>query len=119
MLARTIRLALALSLAAAALVTAGCKSGRTGPQAACDEAVDLLADAIQRCDPSATDRAALEAEIENSSTMNQGCGRVVSLRDENELRNVCFPSIRSVSCTDLAAGRLDAACSRQLEVRTP
>ncbi|WP_394843905.1 hypothetical protein LZC95_43485 [Pendulispora brunnea] len=47
-----------------------------------------------------------------------GCPKVVGIRNETELRGQCFPSLGTVSCSDLLSDppRIDASCQGQLLV---
>lgn len=105
----------AITLALACLAP-GC--GQSAQTAACYETVDVLTAALERCGVAPEPGGGtLEHQVESSVTMGQGCGRVVSIRDERALRDECFPALRVISCADLEAAALPASCRAQIEVR--
>lgn len=90
--------------------------GQRAEEAACIDTVGVLADVLQRCG-AVQPRSLLEDEVEDSVTMSMGCGRVVEIRDEVELREVCFPALDAADCADVMAGTLDPSCRAQIVVR--
>lgn len=106
------------ALVATSILVLGTASacGQRAEEAACIDTVDVLADVFQRCG-AVEPRTLLEEEIEESVTMSMGCGRVVEIRDEVELREVCFPALRTADCADVTAGTLDPSCRAQIVVR--
>ena len=43
------------------------------------------------------------------------CSNILAVRDEAALRATCLPSFATISCADLAAGKIDATCKAQLQ----
>ncbi|AKF10500.1 hypothetical protein DB32_007649 [Sandaracinus amylolyticus] len=98
-----------------ALALSAC--GQSAEEAACNDTVQVFGDAIVRCGlDDGLSRDALERQIESTVTMTQGCGRVVSIRDEAELREECLPALETLACSSLEAGTLPASCRAQIEV---
>ncbi|UJR86100.1 hypothetical protein [Sandaracinus amylolyticus] len=110
-----IRRTVAPGIALVVLMLVGC--GQSAEEAACNDTVQVFGDAIVRCglDEGAS-RDDLERQIESTVTMTQGCERVVSIRDEAELREECLPALETVACADLSAGTLPPSCRAQIEV---
>lgn len=105
-------------LAAALAALPAC--GQSREEAACNDVVDTFADALERCGQTGgLSRGELEAQLEDSATMGQGCHRVAELRDEELLRDVCLPQLAAIDCAALSAGTIPEACRAQLLVRTP
>ena len=109
------RRALVAILVTLGATLAGC--GQSATETACIDTVVALTDALERCSLVTGSRDAAEREVEEAVTMNMGCGRVVSIRDERELRDTCFPALETVACTELSSGSLPASCRAQIEVR--
>jgi hypothetical protein len=74
---------------------------------ACLDAADVVARAAQRCGQDY--KANYDAFVQSAA--NGNCANIIKVRDETSLRQACFPSLVTVSCEDLKAGRLDASCS--------
>lgn len=75
---------------------------------ACLDSVDALADAWARC---GYDRDTKRAELMSSF---RDCARVERVRDKAALRDVCFPALATLDCTDLVADALPDACLDQI-----
>jgi hypothetical protein len=102
------------SLVAFALLVTGCSSSDSGPKGspqtvkACEDTLDAIAKAGVRC---GSTYEAMKAEFDKASG---GCGNIQKVRDEASLRSTCFPSLLTISCTNLLAGAVDASCQGQL-----
>ena len=72
----------------------GC--GDSHQEAVCQEMVDVVAHAAERCQPGmyATAGSAFESAI-------GGCDKVVQVRDENILRSECYPFVETAGCNKL------------------
>lgn len=106
----------ALAAALTLVLLASCGSWDTGapdrqaPERACDDIVDALAAAGERC--------GLEyARVRDATlaTVAAGdCKNVTSIRDERQLREECLPSLARDPCERVRAGEHDASCDAQL-----
>lgn len=97
---------LALSLMLLLAVTPAC--GGDDKNQACLDTAAAIYEAVQRCSlPDSYE--SIEAALK--------CERVVGVRDEVELREDCFRSLRTASCDDILAGRLPSSCQGQLLVK--
>jgi hypothetical protein len=96
-----------------ALLAAGCQRG---PEASCQQTIDVFADALERCGTAAPTRAETEAQLETSITMGMGCEAVVDIRDQDELHRECFPAIEDLDCGTLSTGPLPSSCVGQILV---
>jgi hypothetical protein len=81
-------LALCLGLAAGGCTNSPSSSGPSAPVQACLDVLSALASAQDRCG---------------------------TPYDQESLDKTCIPSLRTISCGDLAAGNLDPSCQLQLE----
>ncbi len=97
---------LLLAIMAATTLSIGC--GDTAEEKVCQETVDTLADAWEAC---GYDRETKHAEL--LAAFRQ-CDRVESIRDEEALRNVCFPALETLDCTALEEDDLPAPCLDQI-----
>jgi hypothetical protein len=87
--------------------------GTTTPAGqACLDTADAFAKAAQRCGADYT--AQRNATIRDLA--NGDC-ESVTIRNEQELRTLCFPSLASISCADLANQRFAPSCAEQI-IRT-
>ncbi|MBX3191758.1 MAG: hypothetical protein KF819_32510 [Labilithrix sp.] len=111
--------------ALALLVCAACSSTATGsggplgtssdPEKACLDTIEALARAGERC--GANYQTTYDAALKNAT--GGSCANVLQIRDETLLRGTCLPSLQTMSCADLNAGKLDEACAQQLLRRSP
>lgn len=99
-----------LTLVALSLLSA-CSSSSSS-SATCAETVHEVSDALERCltEP----RAVIEAEVEAGATSGRGCRAVARVRDEQALRERCFPALRVLSCDAVTRGELPGSCVSQL-----
>jgi hypothetical protein len=95
-----------LVLVAATPLSTGC--GDPAEDKVCQETVDTLADAWEAC---GYDRDTKHAEL---LTAFRQCDRVESIRDEEALRNECFPALQTLDCTALEEDDLPAPCLDQI-----
>ena len=108
--------ALGVSLAFVAFV-ASCSSWDTGsdngdgPRQACVDTVEALARTAERCGQDYM--TSYDAFLKRDA--NGDCKNVSSIRDEATLRGRCIPFVQSVSCADIAAGKTELACAKQLQ----
>jgi len=109
---RTILLAGNLVFTLGALLFFACSSdddSPTGPEKACQDTADRVAKRAVDC--------GLGSYADTKSSFESavgGCSNIVSVRDEAELRDVCFPTLDTLSCSDLENGVLDESCKGQL-----
>jgi hypothetical protein len=87
---------------------------QSGPAKACVDTADAVAKAAVRC--SNGSQAAYQPNYDQfiKDAANGDCNNIVSVRDENALRNTCIPSFATVPCADLQAGNIDGSCKAQL-----
>lgn len=85
-------------------------SAASGSEKACGDAADAVANAAARCGQDYQKN--YDAFVATGA--GGSCANVTSIRDEPALRTVCIPSMATVSCPDLIAGRLDGSCKGQL-----
>lgn len=100
------------AFALVALVLFACSSddeSQTASEKACHDTADRVAKRAVDCNMGSY--ADVKASFESAVG---GCDNIVSVRDETELREVCFPALDTISCSDLEAGVLDASCKEQL-----
>jgi hypothetical protein len=111
--------------AAAVVLTVGCEelkgpgggSADGGPDGspitaagqACLDTADAFASASARC---GDNYAAARTQFINN--LANGDCNTVSIRNENELRSKCFPSLGRIGCSDLKNGRYDPSCAEQI-----
>lgn len=88
----------------------GTPSGREGERA-CLDTVEALARAAERC--GLEYRRVYDEEL--AAVAAGDCKNVMSVRDEDKLRNVCLPSLATEDCKKIAANEHDEACSKQLQ----
>jgi hypothetical protein len=101
---------------ASGLLAAACSSTATGtgtgagPQKACLDTCEAIARAAERC--GGDYKTNYDAAVKSAA--NGDCKNVTSIRDEASLRSTCIPSLQTVLCADLAAGKLSSTCASQL-----
>ena len=83
----------------------------TGPEKACLDTVEGIARAAERCGQSY--QANYDAGLKSAA--GGDCKNVIGIRDEAALRQTCLPSLQTVPCPDLLAGKVDASCGKQLQ----
>ncbi|WP_394824602.1 hypothetical protein [Pendulispora albinea] len=88
----------------------GGSHGRTGAEQACLDTMDAIAKQGPRC--GIEYQALYDALIQSSA--GGACANVIQIRDENALRQQCFPSLQNISCKDLEQANLDPSCRGQL-----
>jgi hypothetical protein len=95
----------------------GGSSGATGGDSgattlagkACLDAATAFATAAQRCGGNyEAERAAFIKNIARGDCDS------VSIRNESELRNMCFPSLGRITCNNLKEQRFDPSCAEQI-----
>lgn len=82
----------------------------SGSEQACSDAADAVAKAAARCGQDYQKN--YDAFV--ASGAGGSCAKVTAIRDEPALRTVCIPSMSTISCTELLAGKVDASCKGQL-----
>lgn len=76
---------------------------------ACLDTADAFAKAAMRCGGDyAAEHAAFIKDLAG------GDCNAVTIRNVAELRNRCFPSLATISCTDLMQQRFDPSCAEQI-----
>jgi len=107
-------------VAFAALFLASCSSWDTGsdsgegPHLACADTIEAFARTAERCGEDY--RTTYDALVQRDAKGD--CKNVSSIRDEFALRTRCIPFVQSLSCEDMAAGKTELACARQLQRTT-
>jgi hypothetical protein len=101
-------LLLLISLAACSSSTPG--SSRSPSEQACIDTADAVAKAAQRCGQDY--KRNYDEFIRVAAAGN--CANIVQVRDEASLRSTCLPSMTTIACEDLSAGKIDDACKGQL-----
>lgn len=97
--------------------SAACSSWDTGSgtgndsELACAETVEAYARAAERC---GQDYKTAYDELLRENAAGD-CKNVRTIRDEPSLRQRCIPFIQSLTCKELADGKADPSCSRQLQ----
>jgi hypothetical protein len=99
-------------LARALALTLLCGCG-TSPEAACEDFVDAVGAAYERCEYGTQEQIEQQAE-----TLYGGCGVVEAIRDVDELYEECLPAIEAIGCDDIEAGRIPPSCENQLLIET-
>ena len=83
--------------------------GSTLAAKACNDTATAFATAAQRCGGDyASERTAFIRDLANGDCES------VSIRNEAELRSLCFPSLMVISCADLANQRFAPSCAEQI-----
>lgn len=97
-----------------ALSLAGCGGADGGDpsreEVACVDTATAVAEAAVRCGQAYQPN--YDAFVQAAA--GGDCGNIIQVRDEMTLRDVCIPSLQTVACGDLAAGRIDDSCRDQL-----
>lgn len=94
-----------------------CSSWDTGSPAgdeaekACVDTIEAQARAAERC---GRDYLA-SRDLFLRRDANGDCKNIRAIRDEASLRKTCLPFFASVTCDDLASGKSDPTCARQLQ----
>ena len=83
----------------------------TGPEKACLDTVEGIARAAERCGQNY--QANYDAGLKGAA--GGDCKKIIGIRDEAALRQTCLPSLQTVPCPDLLAGKIDASCGKQLQ----
>jgi hypothetical protein len=81
------------------------------PPQTCQVTLEELAAAFSRCGRDY--QQSYDAQLQ--AIAGGDCANVASIRDEEALRELCFPSLKEIACAELEAARLDAACIQQLQ----
>lgn len=83
-----------------------------GAEQGCLDTIEAIARAGERCfgDYDAQYAATIKS-------VGGDCKNVISLRDETSLRSTCIPSLKTVGCGELKAGKIDPTCADQLQVK--
>lgn len=89
----------------------GTNAAAVGPEKACLDTIEALARAAERCGQSY--QANYDAGLKSAA--GGDCKKVIGIRDEQELRGTCLPSLSTISCPDLLAAKIDASCGKQLQ----
>lgn len=109
----TARAGLILLLAGAC----ACSSWNTGSgteddaERACAATIEAYARASERC--GADYKTSYDALLSENAAGD--CKNVRTIRDEPSLRETCIPFVESLTCKELADGKTDPSCSRQLQ----
>ena len=77
---------------------------------ACADTEEAFVQAAVRCGATYD---TVKAEFDKA--IGGGCANIGGIRDEVSLRATCLPAYSTISCPDLTAGKLDAACLHQLQ----
>lgn len=80
----------------ALLMTTGCADSVAVE--ACNDFVDAFADRAAAC---GFDRAANAQAVEDSATMNLGCGAADEVRDPTSFYDGCIPFVEALTCSEL------------------
>ena len=84
-------------------------STQTRAGKACEDFATTYATAAQRCGGNyAAERAAFIRDLAGGDCNS------VSIRNETELRSMCFPSFGTIPCADLMNSRFAPACAEQV-----
>jgi hypothetical protein len=111
------RLASALVIGALAWACSSSDTGSGGPlgtgsaaEKSCLDTIEALARAAERC--GGNYQTNYEASLKTAA--GGSCANIIQIRDETLLRGTCLPSLQTITCADLTAGKLDPACNQQL-----
>jgi hypothetical protein len=106
---RSVRAGLLLLLAACGGTTVATSTADANQ--ACVDTIAAFAKAFQ-------DKCGADINQETSTLTSEiaagNCSNILSVRDENALRNTCFATLANISCADLQAGNVDPSCQKQL-----
>lgn len=91
--------------------TIGC--GGKDPEQACNDVADALARGLENCGYSSAD---VEEARTGFKQAVGGCTDVKDIRDEDELYDMCIPSLEDLDCESFASGApsLHESCNDQL-----
>jgi hypothetical protein len=88
-----------------------CGGDPSPAEQACLDVADAIGKAAQRCGQD------YQANFDAFETQLGGCDNAAGVRDEATLRSTCLPSLGTVTCADITAGRIDDSCRAQIQVQ--
>jgi hypothetical protein len=93
------------------LVACGGEEMVPEPEQACEDTADVVAEKARDCGLNSSE---VRRGFVSGATGGQSCSVIVRVRDEAELRDVCFPALRALSCDNFANGEIPESCRNQL-----